>query len=51
MICEKYLEKFSSVNVPAHSADVYKTNGSNAKLIKIMKFKKIEVEIKNTINN
>tara|TARA_B100002052_G_C15861099_1_gene590102 strand:- start:832 stop:1800 length:969 start_codon:yes stop_codon:yes gene_type:complete len=53
-ITEKYSKKIKLVNVPAHPADVYKTHGSNIKLIKIIKkikFTKIESAVKNTINN
>ena len=36
-ISEKYLKKIKIENVPAHPADVYKTHGSNKKLLKVLK--------------
>ena len=53
-IIEKYSKKINLVNVPAHPADVYKTHGSNKKLItliKKMKFTNIEKAIKNSVNS
>ena len=51
-ISEKYLKKINIVNVPLHPADVYKTHGSNSKLLKLikkMKFTNLDTAIKNTI--
>ena len=53
-ISEKYSKKIKVENVPAHPADVYKTHGSNKKLLKILKkikFTKLEIAIKNTISS
>ena len=51
-ITEKYAKKINIQNVPAHPADVYKTHGSNQKLLKQIKYKRftdLETAIKNTI--
>ena len=51
-ISEKFSKKINIINVPAHPADVYKTHGSNKKLlkkIKSIKFTKLETAIKNSI--
>ena len=51
-ISEKYLKKINIVNVPLHPADVYKTHGSNSKLLKLIKkiqFTNLDTAIKNTI--
>ena len=51
-ISEKFSKKINIINVPAHPADVYKTHGSNKKLLKLIKsikFTKLETAIKNTI--
>ena len=51
-ISEKYLKKINIVNVPLHPADVYKTHGSNTKLLKLIKkikFTDLNTAIKNTI--
>ena len=51
-ISEKYTKKINIVNIPAHPADVYKTHGSNKKLFKLIKsikFTKLETAIKNSI--
>ena len=51
-ISEKYLKKINIVNVPLHQADVYKTHGSNTKLLKLIKkikFTNLNTAIKNTI--
>jgi len=53
-ISEKYLKKINIVNVPLHPADVYKTHGSNTKLLKLikkMKFTNLDTAIKNTIES
>jgi UDP-glucuronate 4-epimerase len=53
-ISEKYLKKINIVNVPLHPADVYKTHGSNTKLLKLikkMKFTNLNTAIKNTIES
>ena len=53
-IIEKYSKKINLVNVLAHPADVYKTHGSNKKLlglIKKMKFTKIDEAVKNSVNS
>tara|TARA_Y100000590_G_scaffold469837_1_gene660076 strand:+ start:499 stop:1467 length:969 start_codon:yes stop_codon:yes gene_type:complete len=53
-ISEKYSKKLNIINVPAHPADVYKTHGSNKKLIKMIKrikFTDIKIAIKKTINS
>ncbi len=51
-ISEKFSKKINILNVPAHPADVYKTHGSNKKLlglIKNIKFTKLENAIKNSV--
>ena len=51
-ISEKFLKKINIVNVPLHPADVYKTHGSNTKLLKLIKkikFTDLNTAIKNTI--
>jgi UDP-glucuronate 4-epimerase len=51
-ISEKFSKKIDIINVPAHPADVYKTHGSNKKLlglIKNIKFTRLENAIKNSI--
>ena len=51
---ENYLKKINIVNVPLHPADVYKTHGSNIKLMKLikkMKFTNLDTAIKNTIES
>ena len=53
-ISEKFSKKLNIVNVPAHPADVFKTHGSNKRLINLIKkfkFTNIEIAIKNTINS
>ena len=53
-ISEKYQKKINIVNVPLHPADVYKTHGSNTKLLKLikkMKFTNLDTAIKNTIES
>ena len=53
-ISEKFLKKLNIVNVPAHPADVFKTHGSNKRLINLIKkfkFTNTEIAIKNTINS
>ena len=53
-ISEKFLKKINIVNVPLHPADVYKTHGSNTKLLKLikkMKFTNLNTAIKNTIES
>ena len=53
-ISENYLKKINIVNVPLHPADVYKTHGSNIKLMKLikkMKFTNLDTAIKNTIKS
>lgn len=51
-ISERFSKKIDILNVPAHPADVYKTHGSNKKLlglIKNIKFTKLESAIKNSV--
>jgi len=51
-IIEKYSKKINLVNVPAHPADVYKTHGSNKRLlnlVKKIKFTKIEKAVKSSV--
>ena len=51
---EKYLKKINIVNVSLHPADVYKTHGSNTKLMKLIKkikFTNLDTAIKNTIES
>ncbi len=51
-ISERFSKKIDILNVPAHPADVYKTHGSNKKLlglIKNIKFTKLENAIKNSV--
>lgn len=51
-ISEQFSKKIDILNVPAHPADVYKTHGSNKKLlglIKNIKFTKLENAIKNSV--
>lgn len=51
-ISERFSKKIYILNVPAHPADVYKTHGSNKKLlglIKNIKFTKLENAIKNSV--
>ena len=53
-IIEKFSKKINLVNVPAHPADVYKTHGSNKKLISLVKkikFTKIEKAAKNSVKS
>ena len=53
-ISKKYLNKINVINVPAHPADVYKTHGSNLKLLKLIndiKFTNLNTAIKNTISS
>ena len=53
-ISEKYLKKINIVNVSLHPADVYKTHGSNTKLMKLIKkikFTNLDTAIKNTIES
>ena len=51
-ISERFSKKIDILNVPAHPADVYKTHGSNKKLlglIKNIKFTKLENAIKKSV--
>ena len=51
-ISERFSKKIDILNVPAHPADVYKTHGSNKKLlglIKNIKFTRLENAIKKSV--
>ena len=51
-ISKKFQKNIKIQNVPAHPADVYKTHGSNKKLLRIIKefkFTNLETAIKNSI--
>jgi len=51
-ISERFSKKINILNVPAHPADVYKTHGSNKNLLRLIKnirFTKLENAIKNSV--
>ena len=51
-ISEKFSKKIDIINIPAHPADVYKTHGSNKKLLRLIKnikFTRLENAIKNSV--
>ncbi len=53
-IAKKYIKNINIVNVPPHPADVYKTHGSNKKLIKFIKkikFTNLDKAIKDSIKS
>ncbi len=53
-IIERYSKKINLFNAPAHPADVYKTHGSNKKLLSIIKkikFTNIEDAVKNSVKS
>ena len=51
-ISERFSKRINILNVPAHPADVYKTHGSNKNLLRLIKnirFTKLENAIKNSV--
>ena len=53
-IVKKYIKNINIINVPPHPADVYKTHGSNKRLIKFIKkvkFTNLDIAIRNSIKS
>lgn len=53
-IVKKYIKNINIINVPPHPADVYKTHGSNKRLIKFIKkvkFTNLDIAVRNSIKS